>query len=146
MSLYDESVNLQVKLEAAQEADAGVELLVRGQRLVDTLEAATIYLERAAELPADLRSDSAPGIDEKAVTQAIGAFRGGLSRRGMVAFQHQPAATLVDVAKAQRDKCARWVGSRWRAVFTPYEPEIERAASGRLVGDLTQRVAAERRA
>lgn len=146
MSLYADCVDLLVKLEAAQAADAGVELLARGQRLVATLEEATRYFESAAALPAELTSGSSPGVDEKAVTQAIGAFRGGLSRYGVSTFQHQPAAGLVEVAKAQRDKCARWVGSRWRAVFTQYEADIDRAGSGQLVGDMTQRVAVQRRA
>lgn len=146
MTLYDQCVDLQVKLEAAHAADAGLELLARGQRLVDALEKARTYLVRTAQLPAALRSGSSPALDDKTVTQAIGAFRGGLTRHGVGAFQHQPAATLVDVAKAQRDKCARWVATRWRGVFTPYEEDLERAASGRLVGELSQRLAAQRRA
>lgn len=146
MTLYDQCVDLQVKLEAAHAADAGLELLARGQRLVEALEAARNYLAQAAQLPAELRSGSSPALDDKSVNQAIGAFRGGLSRHGVVAFQHQPAATLVDVAKAHRDKCARWVDARWRGVFTPYEEDVERAGGGRLVGELSQRLSAQRRA
>ena len=74
------------------------------------------------------------------------AFRGGLSQHGAAAFQHQPATTLVDVAKAQRDRAARWVGARWKDVFTAADGILERVQNEHFVGSSTHLVTAKARA
>lgn len=146
MSLYERCVDLQIKLEAAQSADAGVEVLARGARLVEGLDRAAEYLEGAAQFRSAANVADTPTLDAKAVAQAVAAFRGGLSRHGSAAFQHQPATTLVDVSKAQRDRAVRWVNARWKDVFAADDPLLERVQNEHLVGSSTQVVVAQARA
>lgn len=146
MSLYDRAVDLHLKLEAAQSADTSIELLTKGARLVDSLEQASAYFANASGFRDKAHVADRPNLDLKAVTQAVGAFRAGLSRHGSAAFQHQPATTLAEVAKAQRERTARWVAARWRDLFAPYEPLLERVQSERLVGNTTRTVVAQARA
>ncbi len=146
MSLYDRCVDLQLKLEVAQSADAGVEVLARGGRLVEELDRAAEYLEGAAQFRSTANLSDTPSLDVKAVTQAVAGFRGGLSRRGSAAFQHQPATTLVDVAKAQRDRTVRWVNTRWKDVFVADEALLERVQNEHFVGSGPQLVVAKARA
>lgn len=146
MSLYDRCVDLQLKLEAAQSADAGVEVLARGARLVDGLDRAAEYLEGTAQFRILAGVHDTPGLDAKAVSQAVAAFRGGLSRHGAAAFQHQPATTLVDVAKAQRDRVARWVTARWKDSFAADDAPLERVQSEHFAGSSSNLVVAQARA
>jgi hypothetical protein len=142
MSLYDRCVDLQVKLDAAQLADASLELLARGARLVEGLDGASEYLEGTAAFRSNANIADAPALDLKRATQAVGAFRAGLSRHSSAAFQHQPAATLIEVAKSQRDRAARWVGACWKNLFAEYEPLLDRVQTEHLVGSGTHRVVA----
>lgn len=146
MNLYNRCVDLQLKLEAAQSADASLELLARGNRLVEGLDQASEYLEGTAAFRSKANIADAPALDLKRATQAVGAFRAGLSRHGSAAFQHQPATTLIEVAKSQRDRAARWVSSRWKELFARYEPLLDRAQPERLVGNATHCVVAQARA
>jgi hypothetical protein len=146
MSLYDSAVNLQLKLEAAQSADTSLELLARGARLVETLDRASEYFASAAAFRSALGIADRPSIDVKAISQAVGAFRAGLSRHGSAALQHQPATTLSDVARAQRERAARWVTARWKDLFAEYEPTLERISTEHLVGTANHRVVAQARA
>src|SRR5258706_3265198 len=104
MNLYDRSVDLQLKIEAAQSADASIDLLSRAARLVADLDGASAYLDAAAKFGAGIQAADDPPVDAKAVSQAVSAFRGGLSRHGANALQHQPASALVDAAKEQQRK------------------------------------------
>lgn len=146
MSLYDRCVDLQLKLEAAQSADAGVEVLARGARLVDGLDRAAEYLEGTAEFRILANVPDIPSLDTKAVSQAVAAFRGGLSRHGAAAFQHQPATTLVDVAKAQRERVARWVTARWKDFFAEDDAPLQRLQSEHFAGSSSKLVVAQARA
>jgi hypothetical protein len=146
MSLYDRAVDLQVKLEAAQAADASIELLTKGARLVDSLERASTYFAHATAFRVKAHLNERPSVDLKTVTQAVGGFRAGLSRHGSAAFQHQPATTLAEVAKAQRERTARWVAAQWHELFAPYDPLLERVRTERLVGNATHVVVAQARA
>jgi hypothetical protein len=146
VSLYDRSVGLQLKLETAQSADTGVELVTRGARLVDSLNQASEYFASTARFRTGAEIVEGPNLDVKAINQALGGFRAGLSRHGIVAFQHQPAATLADVAKAQRDRASRWVTARWRDLFSSYEPMLERVKTGQLIGNARHIVVAQSRA
>src|SRR5581483_5142366 len=109
MNLYDRCVDLQLKLEAALAADAGLELLARGTHLVEGLDQASQYLSAAAAFRSEANITGVPALDQNAVAQAVTAFRAGLSRHGSAAFQHQPAASLIKVAKSERNRAARWV-------------------------------------
>jgi hypothetical protein len=146
MSLYDRAVDLQLKLEAAQSADTSVELLTRGARLVESLDRASEYFAGAASFRAKAQVHNRPTLDLKAVSQAVGGFRAGLSRHGSAAFQHQPAATLTEVAKAQRERVARWVTARWSDLFAECDPLLERVDNEHPVGNTTRIVVARSRA
>lgn len=146
MSLYDRSVDLQLKLEAAQSADTSLELLARGARLVESLERASEYLAGAVAFRSAVKIADRPGLDLKAVSKAVGAFRAGLSRHGSAAFQHEPAATLIEVAKAQRERTSRWVTARWKDGFEKYQPLLDRIQTEHLVGSATHIVVAQARA
>jgi hypothetical protein len=146
MSLYDRAVDLQLKIEATQSADASADLLARATRLVTDLATTSTYLEAATKFRTSVGATDMPPVDTKAVSQAIGAFRGGLSRHGANAFQHQPASTLVDVAREQQRKVTRWVTGHWKSLFANYDPLIERVSPGQLIGNPTHRVTAQSRA
>lgn len=145
MTLYDRAVTLGVKLSAAAAADAGDALLAQGQMLVGDLDLTSTQLEDLATIRADFGVDGRPNFDAKAVTQAIGAFRAGLSRHGSPAFQHAPAGTLRDVAKQQRAAAARWALSSWRARIDDLTPAAALATSERLQGNAAHRRRAENR-
>ncbi|OBG64728.1 hypothetical protein [Mycobacterium sp. E3339] len=146
MSLYDGAVDLQLKLEAAQSADSGIELVTKADHLVEALDTATGYLTGVSRLQSRLSLTEVPTIDAKASAAALNAFRAGLSRYGPKAFQQQPATKLIDVAGDQRTRAARWASARWRTLFEGYQTLVEQTQPGRLVGDSRQRFAAERTA
>ena len=50
MTLFDRAVDLQLKLEVAQTADTGSDLLARAARLVEALDNPADYLEGIANL------------------------------------------------------------------------------------------------
>lgn len=146
MRLYDRSVDLQLKLEAAQSADTSLELLARGARLVDVLGHTADYFEGVSRFRDAARIPERPVIDMKVISQAVSAFRAGISRHGSAAFQHQPAMTLAEAAKAQRERAARWLSARWRDLFAEYDPLIERATTEHLVGSKSHQLVARARA
>ncbi len=146
MTLYDRSVDLQLKLEAAQSADTSLGLLARGAQLVLSLDRATEYLAGAAAFRSSAEITDRPGLDLKGVSKAVAAFRAGLSRHGSAAFQHDPASTLTEVAKTERERTARWVTARWRDRFEAYRPLLDRIQTEHLVGNATQILVARARA
>lgn len=142
MSLFDRAVDLQLKLEVARTADTGLDLLRRAQRLLEALSDSADYLEGATRFRLEMKISDRPPIDVKAVTQAVSLFRAGISRHGSAAFQHQPASTLSEAAKTQRDRCSKWLASRWLQEFAPYEAAMDRAASESLSGSGSRAVVA----
>jgi hypothetical protein len=146
MSLYDQSVELQLKLEATQSADSSLELVAKAQHFVDAIDSVSDYLTGVAKFRSRLSITDLPPIDAKATSTAVSAFRAGLSRYGPKAFQQQPAAKLIEVAREQRARSMRWATARWRGTFDMYQSLLEEAQSGRLLGGSTHRYAAERRA
>lgn len=146
MSLYDRAVDLQLKVEAAQTADTNLDLLTRGARLVESLHRASEYFASAATFRSKAQIHDRPSLDLKAVSQAVGTFRAGLSRHSSAAFQYQPATTLAEVAKAQRERAARWVIARWKDLFAEYDPLLERVQTEHLVGSATHILVAQARA
>lgn len=145
MTLYDRAVNVGVRLDAAAAADASDALLAQGQILVADLDRTSSQFEAAVSMGADLGGDSRPKLGVKASTQAIGAFRAGLSRHGAAAFQHAPAVTLRDVAKQQRAAIDRWAISAWRARLDDLTPHAALATIDRLRGSTAHRQRAENR-
>jgi hypothetical protein len=145
MSLYDRAVDIGVRLDAAASADASVALLAQGQILVRELDETTARLEAAASMREVLEVDSRPAVDSKAVNQAVGAFRAGLSRHAAAAFQHAPATTLRDVARQQATAAERWALSAWRAKVDELTPHVPHATSEHLQGGALLRQRAENR-
>jgi hypothetical protein len=143
MSLYDRAVTLGVKLDAAATADSSDAVLAQGQILVTELDLASSQLESVASMRATLSLETRPNLDVKAATQAIGAFRAGLSRHSAAAFQHAPAGTLRDLAKQQRATLERWVLATWRARVDELTPHAALATRDRLQGNATHRRHAE---
>ena len=146
MTLYDQSVELQLKLEAMQSADSSLELVAAADRFVNAMDAASDYMSGTARFRARLSITDFPSVEVKATSAAVGAFRAGLSRYGLKAVQQQPASKLAEVAKDQTVRSKRWVAARWRGVFDVYQSLLEEAQSGRLLGGSSHRYAAEGRA
>lgn len=145
MSLYDRSVTLGVRLEAAAAADSNDALLAQGQILVEELDQTSSVLETAAAMRATLGVTTSPNLDAKAAAQAIGNFRAGLSRHGASSFQHAPSGTLRDVGRQQRTATERWALGTWRARVDELTPHVTSATSDRLQGDAAPRQRAENR-
>lgn len=146
MTLFDMSVDLQLKLEVAQSADSSADLIARAARLFETLDASATYFEGVLAIVRTMGYTDRPSLDVKAVAQAVSAFRRGISQHGSAAFQHQPATTLAETAKAQRDRCGRWVSSRWREEFAALDPLINRVGSEPLAGRGIHAISAQARA
>lgn len=146
MTLFDRVVDLQLKLEVAQSADTGLDLLARAAKLDEALREATTYFQAVSSLRSKLGISEQPNLDVKAISRAVATFRGGVSTHGAAAFQHQPAATLVEVAKSQRERCSRWVVGRWRELFLEYDPLLDRVATVRPTGGGSNPVVAQARA
>lgn len=132
--LYDRAVSLAARLEAAAAADANESLLVQGQVLVTVLQEAATELRTAEALRHVLAIESRPSLDLKLVTSTAGAFRAGLARHGASAFQHLPATSLKDAAKAQRTAVQRWASRAWRDWFDRQAPNLAQATPDRLQG------------
>jgi hypothetical protein len=146
MRLYDQCVELQLKLEASQSADSSLELIAAANRFVEAIDGASDYLTGVAKFRSRLSITDLPPIDAKANSAAVSAFRAGLSRYGPRAFQQQPAAKLVEVAKEQRARSMRWATARWRGTFDAYQSLLEEAQSGQLLSGSKHRYTAEGRA
>jgi hypothetical protein len=110
------------------------------------LSEAADYLAGVSQFRSSSGINDRPGLDEKAISKAVSAFRAGLSTHGLAGVQHQPAASLEKAAKALRARAASWVAARWREFFTEFESSLERVEIGHLVGDATKRRDAQLRA
>lgn len=134
MSLFDDAVDLQLKLDAAQTADASHDSIAKAQELVNALESTTAYLRAVDDFRRAVGVAEAVPVEVKAITAAVNAFRGGVSQRGAAAFQQQYAVSLVSTAKSQRDRVSKWIKARWSDLFTPYESAIQEAETAREAG------------
>lgn len=146
MTLIDTATELLVRLEAASEDDAGDELLSRGLVVRQQLSAASDHFEAVNAYRHAIGGSHQPTIDGKEVRQAIGRFRGALSKSGPRAFQQQSAATLLEVAEAEIKRVDRWVRSAWRDRFSAANEFIERVEAGELHGSLSDLTRAKSRA
>lgn len=133
MTLLDKATSLQLRLEAASEADAGDELLARCRTVRDELLATVDYLDRVQAYRQAIGRDSRV-LDGKEIRQAAGRFKGALSKNGPRACQQQTAATLLEVAKKHTGRAERWARSTWKDHFEEAGPLLERAESGNLHG------------
>ena len=145
MTLYDRAVDLAVKLEAAAASDASSQVLARGQVLVTQLDAASSCFTRATTFAVEANLSGRPGIDHRAIARAVGAFRGGLTKHGPQAFQHQPAANLIEVARQQVSVVERWARAAWQAQVDERAPQAEPAQQVNLHGSPSYRTVAQAR-
>lgn len=146
MTLIDTAMNLLIRLEAASTEDSGDELLSRAQIVREDIVSATEHFERVLAYRESIDRTDAPPFDAKAVRQAVGRFRGALSRSGPKAFQQQSAATLEGVLRAQTTRVDRWVASTWRENFDDSRSLQERANSDDLYGSPALKARAKARA
>jgi len=145
VTLFKTATELQIRLKAAQVADAEDQLLSRGRTVRTDLESTVEYFEAAQSYRAVIGRTDVP-LDATAIRRAIGNFRGALTNSGPKAFQQQSAVTLRDVLTAQIKRVDRWVGSTWRANFAADEELLRRAESGDLHGSPAARIEVRRRA
>ena len=98
MTLFTRATELQVLLEAANAADASDELLSRGRVIRDDLLEAAEHLENVRAYRSVIGREDVQPLEAKVIRQAVGGFRGALSRSGPKALQQQAAATLLKIA------------------------------------------------
>jgi hypothetical protein len=146
MNLYDRSVDLSVRLDAASAAESSEDLLVRGRTLSLALDDASAMLEGADRFRVALGVREPSNIDAKPATQAVRSFRAGLSKHGAAGFQHQPATNLQAAARDLSTKVSRWASSLWKHQFESVQPLLEREERGNFVGDDSHKRVARSRA
>lgn len=145
MTLFKTATELQIRLKAAQAADAEDQLLSRGRTVRTDLVSAVEYFEAAQSYRAGIGRTDMP-LDATAVRRAIGNFRGALSNSGPKAFQQQSAVTLRKVLTAQTKRVDGWVRSAWRANFAADEELLKRAESDDLHGSYAEQAGVQSRA
>ncbi len=145
MTLFKTATELQIRLKAAQVADAEDQLLSRGRTVRTDLESTVEYFEAAQSYRAVIGRTDVP-LDATAIRRAIGNFRGALTNSGSNAFQQRSAVTLRNVLTAQTKRVERWVRSTWRANFADDEDLLGRAESGDLHGSAAEQAEARGRA
>ena len=146
MTLFETATNIHAQLRAASEADAQDELMSRGRTVRGDIMSAAEHLEAVQSYRLILGHSRAPTLDARAIRQAIGRFRGALSKSGPKALQQQSSATLQRVVTEQTRRLDRWVKTTWRENFTTAEELLERANSADLHGPTTDKVIVRNRA
>lgn len=146
MTLFEIANQLQLRLDAASTADEEDVLLSRGRTLRDAVVAATEHYEVAQSYRVTIGLTDAPPLNTKAIRQAIGHFRGALSKSSSNAFQQRPAATLEEVLAAQTRRVDHWIKSTWGENFAGARALLERVDSGDLHGRGLARTTAQNRA
>ena len=146
MTLFETANELQLRLDAASTADKEDVLLSRGRTVRDAIVAAAEHLEAAQFYRVTTGPTDAPPLNTKAIRQAIGHFRGALSKSSPNAFQQRPAATLEEVLAAQTRRVDHWIKSTWGENFADARALLERVDSGDLHGSVLARTKAQNRA
>ena len=146
MKLFETADRLQLRLDAASTADEEDVLLSRGRTVRDAIVAATEHYEAAQSYRVTIGLTDAPPLNTKAIRQAIGHFRGALSKSSSNAFQQRPAATLEEVLAAQTRRVDHWIKTTWGETFGGARALLERVDSGDLHGSVLARTKAQNRA
>ena len=146
MTLIETADKLQLRLDAASTADEEDVLLSRGRTVRDAIVAATEHYEAAQSYRVTIGLTDALPLNTKAIRQAIGHFRGALSKSSSNAFQQRPAATLEEVLAAQTRRVDHWIKSTWGEYFAGARALLERVDSGDLHGSPLDRTKARNRA
>ena len=146
MTLFETATELQLRLDAASEKDAGDQLLSRSQKVRAELTAAADHFDAVQSYRVTIGQTNTPLLDGRAIRQAMGQLKGALSRSGPRAFQQRPADTLQRLLGRQIKRVDRWVKYTWRESFTAARGLLAREESGDLHGSPTARRRASRRA
>lgn len=146
MNLYDRCIDASVRLEAASAADSNEDLLVRGRTLAMALDQAAETMEGADRLRTSLGIAEPAKVEVKSATQAVRAFRGGLSKHGPKGFQHQPASNLQSASRELSTRVSRWAGSLWKRQFESVQPLLDREERTHFVGGNSNKRTARSRA
>ena len=146
MTFFETANELQLRLDAASTADKEDVLLSRGRTVRDAIVAAKEHFEAAQSYRVTTGPTDAPPLNTKAIRQAIGHFRGALSKSSPNAFQQRPAATLEEVLAAQTRRVDHWIKSTWGENFAGARALLERVDSGDLHGPVLARTKAQNRA
>ena len=144
MTLFATATDLQLRLQAANAADEGDEVLSRGRTVRDSIASAATRLEAVQTYRVAIGRAEAPPLDAREIRQAIGRFQGALKASGPRAVQQQWAATLLDVLTVQARRAANWVKSTWRENFSSAEELLKRADSRDLHGSPANRTKVRR--
>ncbi len=144
MNIFDRASEIQVQLKAATEADSSDELLSRGRRVRAELDDAAAYFEAVQSFRSALVAPNVPNIEIKKFRQALGRFRGALSRSGPAAVQQQAATTLLESIKTETTRLERWVKSIWKSRFDDFQSLLDRVELGDLIGSTDHRAMAFR--
>lgn len=144
MNLYDHAGELDSKLKAMQFEDSNLALVAKADNFIDVIDQASFSLASVVSFKARTSITNSPPVDVKEVSAAVKAFRAGLSTHGPKAFQQQPAAKLIEVAKGHNVVSTRWATTQWKSLFDKYSPLIDDAKPGRLSGSSGHRRTAER--
>ena len=139
MTLVESATELQLRLEAASEADAGDELLARGRTVRDEITSAAEYLEAVQSYRVAIDATDSPPLDAKKVRSAIGRFRGALSSSGPKAFQQQSTVTLLAELATQSKRVDHWIKSTWREHLAAAHGLLNRAQADGLHGSAAAR-------
>jgi UDP-N-acetylmuramoylalanine-D-glutamate ligase len=138
VTIYDLAVAVQIRLEAAQSADASGYLGAAAAKFVEAMDGVSGYLEGVAQFKARIPFNDSPSIDTESTSAAISKFRNELSRHGGEALQQDSASKLLTVAKKQYERAQGWANTRWEGLFSAIQPLLEEAAPERLVGNSAQ--------
>lgn len=145
MNLYERSAGLRVALDTASKASGDHELVERGQRVIDLLNASVTTLSDLRDLSRVLQFGPA-NLEAKTLSQSARQLRTGFARYQAEALQH---ASTTNFEKAVRDivkLATRWAEARWRELFDRWVDPIDRAIDATLVGDAERRHQAKRKA
>ena len=146
MTLFQTAIELQLQLEAASTADKEDVLRSRARTVRDGIVATTEHYEAAQSYRVTIGLTDAPPLNTKAIRQAIGHFRGALSKSRSNAFQQRSAATLEEVLAAQTRRVDQWLKSTWSQNFASARALLDRVDSGDLHGPVLARTKAQHRA
>lgn len=139
MSIYDMAMDAQIRLEAAQSADASGYLGAAAANFVKTIDGVSTYLEGVAQFKSRIPISDSPPISTESVSAAIDKFRSELARHGAEALQQDSAGKLLSVAKDQNARAQRWAKARWEGLFAEILPLLADSAPENLVGGSTGR-------
>ena len=146
MTLFETATKLQLRLQAASEADTGDAMLSRGRRVRDNITSAAEHLEAVQIYRVTIGRTDTPPLSIEENRQAVRRFEAARSSSGPKAFQQPSADALLDVLTAQTRRVDQWVKSTWEENFLAVRELLERVDSDDLHGSPALRAKARSRA